>query len=76
MPAVYEALKTRAARYNAELEYVERQEAAGRILIVRPQENLQIGSLEHDPREKIRVYQAGRRAGLLQLEKIRSFYEL
>lgn len=76
MPAVYEALKTRAARYNAELEYVERQEATGRILIVRPQENLQIGSLEHDPREKIRVYQAGRRAGLLQLEKIRSFYEL
>lgn len=75
-PAVYEKLAGRYRAYNEQLEEVWKQEQEGKILVIRPRENLQIGSVSHDIDKKKRVYEAGREDGQAALEKMKQFYEV
>ena len=60
-PNFVRAMGNRHVRYNNTLRYIEAQEAAGRVFVIRPPEALGIGRMEKDPDELERVYQIGRR---------------
>lgn len=73
-PAIYNMLAKRYLAYNEELEEIWRQEQEGKILVIRPRENLKIGSISHDVDEEKRVYEAGREAGMDYLDAMKRFY--
>lgn len=72
-PRVAEAMAVRHERYNRDLEEIERDEAAGKIIVLRPPEALGISRTEKDPEELERVYRIGRQAALSRLEEIQRF---
>ena len=61
--AVYKALMTRHAWYNAALEYIDSRVAAGKAILIAPKEPLEISRVCHDPDVMQRVYDIGRKAG-------------
>ena len=71
-PKVAEALELRPWRYNALMEEIDRREASGELLVLRPPQDPGIGRTEKDPRELERVYRMGRQAALDRLEEVRS----
>ena len=72
-PNLVSSMITRHQQYNDSLDYIARREAAGELLVIRPQEKLPIGRTEKDP-EKLRlVYEIGRRTALERIGQIRQF---
>ena len=72
-PNLVSSMITRHQQYNDTLDYIARREAAGELLVIRPQEKLPIGRTEKDP-EKLRlVYEIGRRTALERIGQIRQF---
>lgn len=59
-PAVIEKIKTRSEDYNAVLDRMEIDEAAGKTFVIRPPFALNIGTVEKDKKEIQRVYDIGR----------------
>ena len=72
-PRVAEAMAIRHETYNRQLEEIERLEAAGELLALRPPVALGISRTERDPAELQRVYEIGRREAACRLEEIRAF---
>lgn len=72
-PALLDAIKTRPQRYNETLRYIEEEEKAGRLLVLRPPAPLNIGRTESDPEELQRVYEIGRAAARNRLQELRAF---
>lgn len=72
-PALLDAIKTRPQRYNETLRYIEEEEKAGRLLVLRPPAPLNIGRTETDPEELQRVYEIGRAAARSRLQELRAF---
>lgn len=72
-PNLINALKNRHIMYNKTLEYIEKQEKEGKLLVLRPPENLGISHVSHDPEELERVYQIGRKTCTEKLESIKDF---
>ncbi len=72
-PKVAEALELRPWRYNALMEEIDRREAAGELLVLRPPQDPGIGRTEKDPRELERVYEMGRREALERLEAVKAW---
>ena len=58
-PAVAGAMAVRHEMYNREMEEIDRREAAGEALVIRPPRALGIGRTEKNPDELKRVYQIG-----------------
>ena len=61
---------------SEQMDEIDRREAAGEILVIRPPESLGIRRTEHDPEELERVYQLGRRTARRMLPAIRSFLQI
>ena len=74
-PRMIEAMDKRHLMYNEEVEYVRQAEREGRCLVIRPQEELPIGHISHDPEEMQRVYDIGTKTGKKYLEELRRFYQ-
>ncbi len=74
-PAALEAMKNRHVVYNETSAYIEKQEKAGKLLVIRPKEKLPIGRMSHDPEELQQVYDLGREAGFSCLEQVKRFVE-
>lgn len=72
-PAVLAKVKTRAKDYNACLAKIDRDEKAGKILVVRPPYALNIGTLETNKDEIKRVYKIGRQVARQQMPAIKHF---
>lgn len=58
-PRLRVALSHRVAVYNAQLELVERLEAAGRIVCIRPERPMEVGRMEKDTGKLERLYEEG-----------------
>ena len=72
-PRLVESMTTRHEQYNASLDYIARQEAAGELLVIRPPEKLPIGRTEKDL-EKLRlVYGIGRETAEKRIAEIKRF---
>ena len=73
MPRIVEALETRPARYNRQMEEIRAREQQGGLLVIRPPETLGIRRTERNPEELERVYQVGRREGRRRLDEVRAW---
>ena len=71
--AILEAMNVRHEMYNRELDYLAREQAAGRALVICPPSTIAIGRLEQNARKMQHVYDQGRKAGEAHLEAIRAF---
>ncbi|MCR5431471.1 MAG: patatin family protein [Lachnospiraceae bacterium] len=72
-PNLIKSIATRHLRYNRTIEYIRERELAGELLVIRPSEALNIGSVEHDPDELDRVYEIGRKVALERLDEIKAW---
>jgi len=72
-PKLVKLAARRHIAYNAQLAYVREAEAAGRALVIRPQEKLPIGRICHDPATLTRVHKLGFEAAERRMEEIRGF---
>ena len=71
-PAFAKALAERYRSYNAALDLVEELEKVGRILVIRPTEDLHIARMEKDPERVQAQYRLGRRDTLQKLPELRA----
>ena len=72
-PHVAEALAVRHLMYNRQMEEIDRREASGLALVIRPPQPLAIGHREKNPDELERVYQIGVREAEKRLKEIERF---
>ncbi|WP_133444695.1 patatin-like phospholipase family protein [Macrococcus carouselicus] len=60
-PAINEAMRRRPGRYNETLYYIDREEEAGRVMVIRPSLDLKVDRMEKN-REKLNdLYELGYR---------------
>ena len=74
-PALRNALAKRHILYNEQTEYVQRREAEGAVLVIRPEHTLRIRHITHDPELLQETYDAGRRTAEKHRERIREFMD-
>ena len=72
-PKLVKAMETRHEQYNESLAYIARKEAAGELLVIRPQEKLPIGRTDRDPEKMRRVYEIGRQTAQARLAEIQGY---
>ena len=72
-PKLIEALARRHEMYNAELDEIARQEAEGRLLVIRPDASLPVRRVEKDPKRLRAAYEAGCEVAGRRLAEIRAF---
>lgn len=72
-PKVYEALATRHIWYNETLDYLKEREKDWAAFVVRPEEELPIGRVCHDPEVMQRVYDIGLSMGHKSLNDLKYF---
>ncbi|ENQ3105141.1 Predicted phospholipase, patatin/cPLA2 family [Bacillus sp. 491mf] len=58
-PKLVDAMLTRYEVYNETLHYIENEEAAGNIFVIRPTEQLQVDRMEKNPDKLQRLYDQG-----------------
>lgn len=74
-PLLIETVAKRHEMYNEQLLYLEEAEKAGRIMVIRPPEPLQVKAGEKNAEELERVYQIGRQEGVKHLDAITTFLQ-
>lgn len=67
------AMANRHLEYNETLAYIARREAAGELLVIRPDQPLDIGKAEKDPEELKRVYEIGRKVAARRVNGIKEY---
>ena len=58
-PSAKEAIRSRNAMYNRQMELVERMEDEGRVVVLRPQKPIEVGRMERDTNKMLALYQEG-----------------
>ena len=74
-PKAAEAMAERHRMYNRQMDELDRREADGRALVLRPPEPLAIGHTEKRPGELERVYHIGVREAERRIREIQAFLE-
>lgn len=74
-PAITQAMARRHEMYNSQLDYVEREEKAGRIFVIAPDEELPIGRVEMNIEKMNAVYNIGRDTATALLPRLREFLQ-
>lgn len=72
-PKMVEAMERRHTVYNETLAHISRKEKAGKLLVIRPGQKLEIGRAEKNPDRLQAVYDIGRQAAFERLGDIRLF---
>ena len=72
-PKLIETMQNRHVMYNAKLDKIASLERRGKILVVRPDEPINISRTEKDPEKLECVYQLGRRNAIAKLDQIKEF---
>ncbi len=75
MPAVIAAMKTRHINYNHTLEKLEELEKNGEVFAFYPKKEDIVSRTESDPNRLQKIYDAGRRDALENLEELKKFVE-
>ncbi len=74
-PKVYELMKQRHIQYNETLDYLERLEQEGRVFIIRPQHNSEVGRIEKDAVKLQALYEQGYQEAGDCYQALRTFLE-
>lgn len=72
-PGLVRAMENRHNVYNETLEYIAKEEAEGKLLVIRPDVPLPAGKVEKDVSRLQATYDIGRAVGERELEKIRTY---
>lgn len=72
-PAMVKKMEDRHIRYNQTLDYLEEQEQAGKVLILRPKQNVEIGRLEKDIEKLRSLYRQGYEDACEKMDAINHF---
>lgn len=72
-PGLIRAMETRHEVYNRSLEYIREAERDGRAIVIRPDEKLPIGHIEHNADNLQNVYNIGRQVAERRLDEILNF---
>ena len=72
-PKVLETMAHRHEQYNETLDFIKKEEEKGKVLVICPEEALNIGRMENHPEKLTEVYEKGRKVAEQQLEKIKAF---
>ena len=72
-PKVVETMAHRHEQYNETLDFIKKEEELGKVLVICPEEALNIGRMEKQPEKLTEVYEKGRKVAEQQLEKIKAF---
>ena len=72
-PALVQAMEVRHLMYNAQRDYVNRQETAGKALVIRPAAPLPVKRLTKDPAVLRATYNIGRATAEKRLADIRNY---
>lgn len=69
-PNLIKAIKNRHVMYNKDLDYILKEEAQGKIFVIRPEKPLSIGRMEKNPEKLRMVYEAGREEAEKKLKNL------
>lgn len=72
-PKVYDAIKDRHNKYNAQKQYVFEQEKLGNALVIAPEVPLECSTLEKDKSKLRWIYEMGYRQGTKEIERVKEF---
>ena len=72
-PKLIEVMANRHIMYNETLEYIKEKEATGELFVIRPEEPLNVGHVEHNADELEKAYQTGRKVTEKKLEKLKEY---
>lgn len=72
-PNAVKASRDRHLMYNRQLEYVRQREKEGNALVIRPDNALEIGHIEHDAAKMQKIYDMGRKKGEETLKAVKDF---
>lgn len=72
-PHLVEAMANRHTQYNDTLDYIARQEQAGKLLVIRPEQPIPLRRTEKDPKKLKKAYEMGRETALRRLSDIQQF---
>ena len=73
-PRLLKAIEERHIMYNNQLRYLGEAEREGRCMVIRPDRDLPIGHISHDPKEMQLIYDMGRKVGRAKLEAMKEFW--
>lgn len=71
--AFIEKIYDRHIRYNETLEFLEKEEAEGRVFILRPQQTVEVGRIEKDKQKLKALYDSGLHDGRASMEKLKEY---
>ena len=72
-PNYIKRIENRHIHYNKTLQYIEKKEKEGEILVFRPKEKLLVSKIEKDPLKLEQAYQMGREIAKERISEVRSF---
>jgi len=72
-PKLVAAMENRHLDYNETLEYIEKKEKRGELLVIRPDSKLTVGSIEKNPEKLNETYEKGRQVALTRLDEIKTY---
>ena len=72
-PGLLKAMENRHDVYNATLEYISREEKAGKLFVIRPDRDLPVGHVSHSPKNLREAYNIGRNVAEKQLDALKKF---
>ncbi len=74
-PAVYQQMKNRHKMYADTMEYINKKEKNGEIIVLRPKTALKVKRTDRKAENLREAYELGREAALEKLDEIKSFLE-
>lgn len=72
-PELINAIQNRHIIYNQQLDYLEKQEKLGNVIIIRPSQKPQAGRIEKDKEKILSTYNLGRNDAEKLLETVKNF---
>ncbi|MBR4725474.1 MAG: patatin family protein [Lachnospiraceae bacterium] len=72
-PNLVNAIANRHKKYNAQTTYIRKKELEGELFVIRPPKALEVGSVERDASEIMRVYEIGRRTMTERIEELKEY---
>ena len=75
-PNLINKMKMRKYIYNQTLEYIEKLEKEGKVVVVRPEKDLNIGNLERNADKINQIYKMGYNDGLNYISKIKEYIKV
>lgn len=72
-PKLIEVMANRHIMYNETTAYITEKENRGELFVIRPEEKLNVGHIEHNADELERAYQTGRKVAQKNLEALKEY---